>query len=295
MAADDKRGLGTNSAPIKLEDHLASKALNINWKLKKQDEEEVIRGFLSRIGLTEPGLESRERPDFLVDARGRVRIACEVARYFSDEGSRGSIERRFFRLWTDFALSLKRRLSEEGMGHMYGAIHFRDANRIEIPPEKAFMEEIIRALRSPYHGEVVGAFEPANFPILASTVDHICVRDTSPECGILWWCAHLQSGLVESSAHILWNQVEKKDEEASSYEWPECREKWLVIYAAARGLADCAPKIDSSQPTPRVAHFDRVFFWDRFFETIYQLAPSVLTVLEYPKLYIHRLPECLRG
>jgi len=171
--------------PVKLADHLASKALKAVRLPKKQEEERLIRGFLSRIGVENYELAPRERPDFLVSANGGVRIACEVARYFSDEGPRGSVERRFFRLWTDFALSLRERLSEEHLDHLYGAVHFREPKRTKIPEPKMFVEEVVRALHSHRHGGVISVFDPETFPLLAIHVVQISVRDTSPERGIL--------------------------------------------------------------------------------------------------------------
>jgi hypothetical protein len=279
---------------LKFENHVASKALNIIPKPKKQDEEQVIHGFLSRIGLKKVGVLPRERPDFLVLTNGGIKISSEITRYYSDGGKRGSIEQRFFRLWTDFAVALKKRLSAERLDHLYGTIHFREPNRKEIPESKAFIDEIVTALRSHRNRVVISGFDPANFPILARHVDHIYMEDTSPERGILWWCAHLQSGEVEGSSELLWEQAETKDQEAGSYNWPECDERWLVIYAAARGLADFAPTIKPSNRPLKVTNFDRVFLCDAFFEKVHQLFPSVATLFDAESIYVNRLPHFLK-
>ncbi len=182
--------------PVSLANHYASKVLRRSSEPKKQQEELVIRGFLGRLALSEFEIEARERPDFLVAQNSGAAIATELAHYFSDAGPSGSQDARFFRLWNDFALDLRTRLVDNGLDHLYGAIHFRDPNRAALPPTELFIGEIVRALRS-RDGNELRNFDPAIFPIMASVVDHVYVRDTSPEKGILWWCAHLQSGSIE--------------------------------------------------------------------------------------------------
>ena len=90
------------------------------------------------------------------------------------------------------------------------------------------------------------------------------------------------------------NRSKPRTERPRSYEWPNCDEKWLVVYAGADALADCAPIIEQSQSALQLDNFDRAYFWDKFLEKIYQTAFSIITVFDCPNIYVRRLPEYLR-
>ncbi|HWA45141.1 MAG TPA: hypothetical protein VHA10_18110, partial [Hypericibacter adhaerens] len=249
-----------------LSKHLPSKVLPTSHLKKKEAETIVIGDFLRRLGLSQFSIEPRERPDFLVALSGRKEptpVACEITEYAADIGANGSMERRLFALWTSFAWKLRDRLLKEGFGRFYGAIHFQQQWRDKLPAaDDIFIEEIVRALNQ-HDGTTQFALAMLrDCPTLKQHVAHITIRDTSPEEGVLWWCAHLQSGVVQCSDEALLACTHAKDKSANSYAWPLCKERWLVIHAAARGLADMAVLgVPPAKPL-HVQNFDRVYLWD---------------------------------
>ena len=283
---------------------LASKVLTPP-RPKKQAEEAVMRGFLTRLGFDHFAMALREQPDFTVtfasDA-SRVRISCELTEYCGDPTEFGSIERRRFAIWTRFAERLRERLRREGLSHYYGAVFFQSnfctclaAN------EDALSEEIVQALRPLSGSTTLRAFDRTVYPVLAQHVGHVLVRDTSPDDGVLWWEAGLQTGRVVPSFEALKSCIKRKEEKAQSFEKLDVSEAWLVVHAPGRGLSDllylsAEPDIQLRLATSQVVpkNFDRVFLWDGFGESIHQLHPHYKVILNQAReLHVRRLPDFL--
>ena len=283
--------------------NLASKVLTPR-RPKKEAEEAVMRGFLTRLGFGHFALALRERPDFTVTFESDaspVRISCELTTYCSDPTKFGSIQRRRFAMWTGFAERLRDRLRREGLSHYYGAIFFQSNFYTCVAAnEDALSEEIVQALRPLSGSTTLRAFDRIVYPVMARHVDHVLVRDTSPEDGVLWWEAGLQTGRVVQSFEALKSCIKSKGKKAQSFEKLDVREAWLVVHAPGRGLSDllflsAEPDMELvriSQVAPNI--FDRVFLWDGFGESIHQLYPHYKVILnESRELYVRRLPDFL--
>ena len=291
-----------------LKDSLASKALPSFLQSKKESEKAIMQGFLERIGIQQFTLTERERPDFEISIpleNDHVTIACELTDFATDKKSYGSGDRRFQKLWLSFAEALRRRLQNEGLSHYYGAIHFKTPDRTKLPAKnEVLIEEIVQAVKQCIpHNQNNGSFtiKPAGFPTLEQHIEHIYIKNTTPEHDILWWCAHLQTGemsLVDTINGIQ-NSIVDKNNSANSYQWPDSKEKWLLVYAPSRGIHDTAFIESSVEEVEKIkfqsACFDRIFLWDKWGENVYQLYPSFHTILERARtLYVKHLPEYMK-
>lgn len=151
---------------------------------------------------------------------------------------------------------------------------------------------VVEVLRDPNEGITV--FDPAAAPFLAHAVDCLYVCVFPSERGLLWWCAHFQSGVVPDSANAVLRAVTEKQHKARSYSWGATKERWLLIYAAGEGLADLAALVEDPENTTP-SPFTRVFLWDGFSESIHCLSPEFAAVLtQGHTLYLRHLPASVR-
>ncbi len=204
----------------------------------KEQEIKVLHGFLKRLQLDHYEVIAGERPDFTVNfaLNGQnVSVGCEITYYFADKGSRGSAQARFVRQWKKFAKSLRVALDNEGQKykHLYGAIHFNDPdfNIMDRFDNAAFISQIVFAVKHTRSKEHLSNFRKDVLPLLAEHVDHIYLRDTTPETGVLWWPSHLQSGEVPDPTANLLEIMQEKDAVGHAYNWGNVAEKWLLIYS----------------------------------------------------------------
>ena len=247
-----------------------------------------MRGFLRRLELNNCTMTPRERPDFILNFKldefdaSPIRISCELTEYCAHHSEVGSIDRRLFAMWTDFAMRLRERLRREGLSRYYGAIHFQNPDRNRLPAcEEGLIEEIVSVLRQTSGSTTLVTCDSDCFPMLAQHVEKIFLQDTSPEDGILWWAAHLQTGEVDLSTEALELCVKNKDQKAESFEHLGVRESWLLVHAPGMSLSDTFVPIHDCIKVIKVAveNFDRVYLWDGFGENICQVYPRYVVVL----------------
>jgi hypothetical protein len=260
----------------------------------KEKEIDVLEGFLKRLQLAAHQIDSSERPDFFIHFNQdghQATIGCELTFYYSDSfqdtSKAGSAGARFFNQWKQFAKRLREVLDTTGSGleHLYGAIFFREPgldalDKLDID---RFLEEVVEVVVE--NSDVsnlssIEQFDVNKYPILFQNVKRINLRNTAPETGILWWCAHLKSGPVDDPVPGLLAVIDEKNKKSQTYEWNSADERWLIIFAKAEILADSVlpfsdPKI--SDYFDRIG-FDRVFLWNKFFETISEIYPNYVNV-----------------
>lgn len=289
----------TASGRKTLKHSLASKGLYDDSSGKGQ-EVKVLHGFLQRLQLGHYKAIAGERPDFTLNFGldgQNVSVGCEITHYFADKGSRGSGQARFVGQWKKFAKSLRAELDKEGQRykHLYGAIHFNnpDFDIMDRFDNAALISEIVFAVKDTKSKQHLSNFEKAVLPLLAEHVNHIYLMNTTPESGVLWWPSHLQSGEVPDPTTSLIEIVQEKNAVGHAYDWGNVAEKWLLIYSGAAGIADMVvlpPDLKVSQTLGKLC-FDRVYVWDRFFESIDEIFPKVSKLFSaesnvlYRKLY----------
>jgi hypothetical protein len=275
---------------------LASKGL-YNDESKKEKERRVLQEFLQRLQLRYYNIDDRERPDFILQfshEEWQTSVGCELTHYFMDNGDRGAPEARFVRQWRRFAKSLRAALDSEGgqYRYYYGAIHFRVSSfdvfdRVD---SDGLVAEIVRAAKTADGVGPLANFDIKTSPILAQHVHHIYVKDTAPETGIIWWPAHLQTGVIADPRERLVEIVKDKNTKAATFNWNGANEKWLLIYSESGGISDSVgPYADPEirKYLGRLA-FDRVYVWNKFMESIEEIYPGFVTIFDVRSKVLHR-------
>lgn len=291
---------------------LASRVLEAgyigNQPSKKLAERTVVLDFLRRLGvdLEQDRLTDHESPDFLVQLP-KNKVGLEVTNYHWDSTKRGSKRHKLFEQWRKIALALRRELSSHGKGleFWYGAVHFRSPYDASLDGlnRSRFIRELIHLaeerLRDRTDKKIVMK-HLSKYPCLQETVHYISCMRTSPEKHVLWWHASLQSGPVGDPIPVLHAIIEEKDRAAKKYRREGFNDLWLLVFARAANLSESAV-IGAVGPfaTLRPQALDRVFFWDKFSESVWELWPRRHALLDHDGkhflLHVNRLPEALKG
>jgi hypothetical protein len=272
----------------------------------KARELSIVEGFLTRLSATSPTIDPGERPDFvaMLGPRG-VRVGIELTELQADQQRQGgSAEREAHDLWRRFSAELSRRLvtDPDAIPHACGVIGFRDPDWFTDCRSKAARErlrdDMARLVREASLNDAltrVSSFDPSRFPALAAEVDWVSMRLASEHRGPRWRAAHAQSGAVQGMSDAIRAAVAAKAGKSLGYAWKDVAERWLLLYPSGDGLSDLAAVVDD----PGIAdtgEFTHVFLWDKFSETITQLAPSFAAVLESGSaLHTRNVPPSARA
>ncbi|MBI4319707.1 MAG: hypothetical protein HY675_14560 [Chloroflexi bacterium] len=269
----------------------------------KAEEQAIIEGFLTRLSLSGYNLYLSERPDFKISFRsdGLV-VGCELTLFNNDVQSpqlqTGSPERRFHSQWKRFARELRSHLDEQG-GHppyLYGSVFFKTPTLelFDHLNRDRLLDEIVNLVKGNPMTGTVDTFDAYSYPLLSEFVHHLCLYNTYPETGILWWCAHLQTGEVKDPNEALVRIIREKSAKAIGYNWGAADEKWLIIYARASGLSDMA-QVRSDPTVSKIVRnipFTHIFLWDKFSEDVLEVYPLFRPVLADGRtLYVNRIPK----
>jgi len=280
---------------ISNKDSFASKGL-YDESSGKDQERKVFLGFLKRLQLGHCETLSGERPDFTLNFSfngKKASIGCEITFYYSDKCSLGSSQQRFVKKWKKFAKHLRVALDKEGQEYkyLYGAIHFKnpDFEIMDKFDNDEFVAQIVYAVRNKQNRHNLSRFGKSTLPLLAKHVNRIYLRDTSPQPDVLWWPSHLQTGEVKTSSATLIDIVREKNRVGITYEWGNVDEKWLLIYGGAAGIADMIvlPSDFNADKLPNTC-FDRIYIWDKFFESIHEIYPHICEVFSPEVKVLHR-------
>ncbi|MBI5870979.1 MAG: hypothetical protein HZB44_08540 [Actinobacteria bacterium] len=270
----------------------------------KDHETEVLQQFLSRLQIRYRNIEKRECPDFFIhceDTSAKIVIGCEITDYYWD-GKAGSTEAQFLHQWKALAKSLRHGLDERGGKErfIYGAVHFRHPTwdvlkRIDC--DQLIQEIIGLVARQPIFARLTIDNFTASEPNLQQHVDHIYLKDTDGEEGVLWWPAHLQSGEIRSCEERLEEIIHSKNQKALNYDWSDSDEQWLLIYAGAKSLADTVISVkDGFEDDIKTSGFTRIYLWDKFMESISEIYPNKIGIWSATtkNLYRRNYPPAVR-
>lgn len=271
---------------------VASKILYTEHKGKIQ-ELNLMKGFLKRMCVEYEKLEdkqSRERPeenepDFIVHLKNKKRLGFEFTFYYSDQ-SRGTFEK-----WSKISNIIKDKLLKSGNGqeYLYGAIQFKGpySSLNGIDKEKfadecvAVTKHLISETKLRQKSFFFNDF--TQFPYLATYVDQIHFNNTFPEKGILWWHGSLQSGFVDDPTPILPKIIDGKNKK--NYKKDNLHSLSLLICASALTLGDTGVTIDLEKlPKIDYSPFDKIFYWDKFLENIFEIYPMRKLIFDGEKL-----------
>jgi hypothetical protein len=262
----------------------------------KEEETEIIEGFLARLQYSPTNITPIEQPDFKVELNSKY-VGVEITKYFSDFSEHGSKTQRKISEWKGFAEKLKKKMIESNPGYkyLYGAINFYNdnVNYRELLKENFFVEllALLSSTNLNRNETVSLKIESQKSKLLSKYVDSLSLWNTYPEDMYLWWDSRLQTGEVIINQSAIQSIVEKKEESAKKYE-TEYEQKWLVIYAGGIGLGDMylgtnqttyrqgkVVLVNISEPQMNEVgeiiskYFTHVFLWDRFSEQITQVFP----------------------
>jgi hypothetical protein len=246
---------------------------------KKADEQIQVDNVLKRLGLGKYQILESESPDFFVkfnSENSTALLGCELTRLYSDAALRGSSGKTNFEKWKSIATKLRKRLDAAGHNYLYGVVFFRiqESDVLKALGTDQALEELVRTCDQ-YSGQPTDLTFPQNsFPLLNELMDTVRLFKYE-EPGILWWCAHLQSGEVLDPMDALIDVVKRKSVIAEGYNWNTAANKWLIILAESNGLSDIACDIDDPEISKHLQRipFTKIILWERWNDDVIELFP----------------------
>lgn len=294
---------------------LASEILLTIESDTKKEEENILRGFITRLEYNNYTVVSSECPDFELHLKGNC-IGVEVTKYYSDYSKSGSKTHQKIVEWKRYAEKFKEILEkiDSSYNYLYGAIHFLSKNNsYKSLFTREIIDEFILLIKNNKLNaaeKITVAVEQTLYPRLGRYVSSIFLVNTYPDTNSLWWDASLQSGSIMKSGNAFRYIVERKNFSSKKYK-PDYFQKWLIIYAGGTGLHDIyvvgagnnyrqgklriteiiAPEATESEVYTS-DYFTHIFLWDKFTEIIYQYYPYYKKIFDYgeKKIYVNHLP-----
>src|SRR5207249_2813071 len=144
-------------------------------KSKKAKETELLKGLFDRLGVGNYQIDPRESPDFRAIFTGSERtlaIGCEVTTLHSDNGNRGSPQRKEWEEWKRFARELRIQLDQRGHEHLYGVLFFRKPLQ-SLPREQIIQERLKACDEFPVADRRDVLFPSSEYPALSSLLEFI--------------------------------------------------------------------------------------------------------------------------
>lgn len=291
-------------------------------KDKKQNELEICKGFLERLGVdaNSISIEQSETPDIILSI-GDIQISVEITMFFTDSAKKGSAGNTQFEIWKSFSGEIKNKLLSERLECWYGSIFFKIDIDLQKVDRNKLLVDLIDLLKIHLIGTEDKRVEPASDSFLAQYIDTIsCTYHAEAQnIGLHWWHAGLQSGaaLSDDTVDILVKICQEKDaifKKANVSN--KAKENWLLIYARGSHLWDLASLIypstmhrheqdrlltEKSSPlhTMKMESFDKVFFWSKRFEAIWEIWPKPQVLHHRDKdgflLRINNIPQVLNS
>jgi hypothetical protein len=265
--------------------HAASRFLERTEPDKAVEERRLLDAFLQRLGLTPDQIEKSECPDFFLrfgSGDSSVNLGCELVRF--ETNSDGVTTLGHANRWKRFAELLRTALHAAGI-HIYGAVHPHRRANADFEDLLADKTKVIKELlgllqRTRVVEGSIDGFDSSLEPTLAAFVSRIYIRSTSSDAPELWWYSPLQTGSVADPWPVLRDIIAKKSEKATSWNWGEVDERWLIVVGEAQALSDTMGLLGPAKEGPPTSSFTRVFARDAFSEKIYQILPVFGTVYE---------------
>lgn len=274
-------------------------ASNILFQLNfntKDEEQEILLGFLARLEYKPENLKSTEKPDFEFQYKNNL-IGVEVTKYYPDFSKNGSKEHQRIVEWKKVAQNLKLKLNKINPQFecIYASIHFKEVKfKYNQLLNDKFFNEILRFLNicdiNDLNNKSI-SIDKEQSPNLHKIIDsiHFYILDSNK---YLWWDSSLQSGTVIKNNNAINEIVEQKNKLSENYK-NDFFQNWLLIYAAGIGLHDMfnfdnkeilrqgkitwteiEEQIGNNKiPNVNSTYFTHIFIWDKFTEKIYLLYP----------------------
>ena len=162
--------------------------------------------------------------------------------------------------------------------------------------ERILVSELIAAGKKLRKIEAL-VFPQPGMPALNGLVDIIAVRDADG-LGTPWWPTHMQSGPVAPMDDAINNAITRKRQSAKHYDWKGSSERWLLLVAEGRGLADVIGRPRRVHlPSRARSPFTLVLVWDKFSGDVWSVLPRFATICTgfKQRRYVDALPEPIRS
>ncbi|MBK9220681.1 MAG: hypothetical protein IPO16_00990 [Saprospiraceae bacterium] len=262
---------------------LASKRM-YDSRNQKDYEKDIFMDFAIRIGIENFKIfqQNPPKPDIIIHIQmqnhvNEIQIGCEIKDLYWDKTKKGSIEKKRFENWKSFARIIRAELDNlnNGFEYLYGVVSLIDFDILNSKEDqKRLAKEFIEFLkdeRLPLNKKYT---EFVDQKVLSENVSDLRI-ETYAERGILWWETSLLTGMKNYNLDIFQNEIEQKN--SKKYDFTNCDEKWLLFFAESNNLGNAIsfPFEVIDKPSIKSAHmFDRVFYFDYFSQSIYQLWPD---------------------
>lgn len=259
---------------MKHKDDYASKIFVNKPNTQKEEEKEIVKNFLKRVELEYENIIEYERPDFIIELPNDYNIGCEVTTFYSDTFSSNKDKgKKFLSEWKRFAQKLRVKLLEknESYKYIYGVIHFQTKGNVNsLIYNDSFIDELIYVVDNNYEN----IKNPSDYldissidydlPLTKKNVDKIYLKNVSSK-DLLWFPAHLQSGLMPNSQETLENIIKIKNKKANQYKKDDLDHKWLLILAEGHALNDiCIAEPLKQEIIDSTSYFTRIFLHNKF-------------------------------
>ena len=117
----------------------------------KEEELDILNGFLERLQYNQVTKTPRESPDFELII-GNTPIGVEIKKYYSDYSHKGSKSQQKLSEWVRFSKELKSNLqrNNQDFNSIYGAIHFKksDISTYSQLSNTECFSELVQCIRS---------------------------------------------------------------------------------------------------------------------------------------------------
>lgn len=274
--------------------YLASKILYDN-RNQQEFEKDVFMDFALRIKIPKFKFLSTTppEPDIIINTLKsktltEYNIGCEMKCLYWDKKKKGSGEKIRLENWRSFAKMLRKDLDhlKNGFEYLYGVISLRDFKILNKKQnQEKLSKEIIQLLkkeRLPIYTE----FE--NFPNQDFLIDNVeSLRiETYAERDILWWETSLLSGETIYDIDILEKEILQKN--SLDYNFDNCKEKWLLLFAEANNLGNAVSISSDELKNLKITEnhkFDKVYYFDLFSESIHLIFPKYKLEFEVKDCY----------
>lgn len=289
------------------------------------EERDILEQFLLRLNLKYEELNKTEKPDFIIEFDGK-KFGFEITKYYSDKTKKGSKSFKFLNNWISFMQELRNVLNkqDEKYKYYYGAIFFKnELNSIDNLDKNKFLEEFCISIKNINleNGEKrTIQNNELNSEYLSEIIEHIYMENKFPFKNPMWWLSSLQTGTVNIDYNRLNNIIEEKERKSVNYN-KNLDGKYLLIYATGLGLNDIiiinddhsVSKVQRQGPIMlyelsednsniisksnieiniSINYFDKIYTFDHFTETIWEIYPQIRQVFDYGKktIWVNRLP-----
>ena len=248
---------------------------------KQEFEVKSVDSLLNRLGFESYKLKRYDSPDvfaeFTSDRHPPFQIGIEVRTLQADEDANGSTLRKFNNDWCQIIEKVEKNLKKEGMDFYQCRVDFRDRSYhcLDNLDERQLVEELTSVGKMLSQSTSLKFPLEQSFPLLNNLLYSIKVIKLSTD-SYKWFPSHLKTGVITDLTDTVIKSIKEKSLKAAKYNWPDAKEKWLLLVACAEGTTDIFSEIKEIKcnSLPKEIPFSAIIIWDQFSENIWIVHPQ---------------------